>query len=62
MKRQKNGWRKWRGGECPVTPGQDVEVKFRDGTASIPTPAGELDWAHYGEGTDIIRYLEGTHD
>jgi hypothetical protein len=27
-----DGWIKWEGGECPVEPGSDVSVRFRDGS------------------------------
>lgn len=51
-----SSWRGWRGGDCPVSPEQIVEVRFRDGTMSLPVAAGELDWTRYDDGADVVRY------
>ena len=51
-----NGWVEWDGGECPVIPGNRVDLKLRGGfiTQDFPAEAGE--WNHYGGVWDIIAY------
>lgn len=59
-------WIDWNGGECPVTKGTLVDIKYRDGDAYSDQPAGESgfcrDWSHTGKGGDIVSYrLSSSH-
>ena len=60
-------WIKWHGGECPVSKGTLVDVKYRDGVIQMNTPAGDYDtnpshsreaiyWDNGGGYEDIIAY------
>jgi hypothetical protein len=54
-------WIEWKGGECPVSPCQRINLQFRDGetydeTWRIDLRACQWDWMHDGKGGDIIAY------
>lgn len=56
-----DGWIKWEGGECPVDPGTNVEIRLRSGEQffDVAGLGGKiaLDWSHGGEtDRDIIAY------
>ena len=57
---EEKGWIAHDGGECPVPPGQHVNLLLRDGDTSLTQPAGWCCWQHNlpGEhrGYDIIAY------
>jgi hypothetical protein len=54
-------WIKWKGGECPISEGARVDIKFRDGGVSEHGHAG-LRWDHIGLSGDIVAYrLSETH-
>lgn len=50
-------WHDWHGGERPVGFNDIVDVRFRDGTSSGNTVAGELVWHHDGQATDIVSWV-----
>lgn len=53
-----NGWIKWQGGECPVAPDTEVDVKFKDdrlGTICGKL-AGGFRWSNEGLIADIVAY------
>lgn len=54
-----NDWIDWAGGDCPVAPGTNVEIRIRgiDGAQTQPAmPAEELSWAHCDAFSDIVAY------
>lgn len=50
-------WIEWRGGNCPVDPGMQVEVMYRSGATAMAFGVS-FDWDHHGQerGNDIIAY------
>ncbi|RBO13336.1 hypothetical protein [Pantoea sp. 3_1284] len=52
------GWIEWKGGECPVIPGNRVDLKLRGGVITSDYPAECAQWSHhkYNNNTDIIAY------
>ena len=60
------GWIKWAGGECPVSKGTLVDVKYRDGERLLLLPANELAdgwrdasscfWRYDNAPNDIVAY------
>lgn len=50
-------WIEWEGGECPVPPEWEVQVRLRNGDL-CQSSAGDLLWDHgrLGSEADIIRY------
>lgn len=50
-----DGWVEW-GGECPVSKGDRFELKFRDGTCSLPEIDGRWSWPHFNSPDDIVAY------
>lgn len=52
-----NHWIQWSGGECPIAPDTEVEVRFRAGHTAIDN-AKNWDWTHDDEHgfSDIIGY------
>lgn len=53
---QMTDWIEWKGGECPVPMGMQVQVKFRSNNVSEPRSAWEFLWGHVAEDCDIIAY------
>jgi len=56
---RENAWIEWKGGECPVDDGQEIEVRFRYGAeAYIGDRATTFDWSHEPADPeqDIIAY------
>lgn len=55
-----DGWIEWRGGECPVSPYETVQVRLRDADrqkyVKCEAAAGMMGWHHQQAGTDIIAY------
>ena len=67
-----DGWIPWHGGECPVSEGTLVDVRYRDGDENIGVSAGLLpsssgwvkgsanfwafEWRHRDNNGDIIAY------
>jgi len=51
-----DGWIKWDGGECPVSPDCWVAVKYNGGESDHPKPARSLDWKHDYRSYNIIAY------
>lgn len=51
-----DGWIDWAGGECPVEEGTLVDVKQRDNWVDEGSSAGNWQWKHFGNHTDIIAY------
>lgn len=51
-----DGWIPWAGGECPVRPDDDVDIRLRDECSLISWPAGRLRWTVSGSASDIIAY------
>jgi hypothetical protein len=59
-------WIEWKGGRCPVRSGTLVDVRHRDGGASLNVPAGHYTkawrdaehrfWASENHHSDIIAY------
>lgn len=45
----------WKGGECPLPPNTQVEVKLRNGVRETVS-AGDALWTHYGVGGEVIEY------
>lgn len=52
-KESQDDWIPWKGGECPVSLGQTVKVKY--GFNIISGKAGDFAWKHNGSG-DIFAY------
>lgn len=50
------GWIKWGGGDCPVDPGQKVDVELKVGTREKGHPAESYRWSNLGRGSDIVAY------
>ena len=53
-------WIDWDGGECPVTPGTVVAVKFRSGKVLEPRLAFNCEWDHDDNAGDIVKYCTVT--
>jgi len=53
-----DGWINWPwpGGDCPVTRGDAVELRFRSGVEFGPCEATGASWEHNGSKGDIIAY------
>ena len=53
-----DGWIEWKGGECPVSEFEAVQVKYKidDGSGMCGTDAGELHWLHEDVDWDIVAY------
>lgn len=52
-----DGWIEWRGGECPVPAGVQLDVRLRFGNAfSAIRRAPALRWTHEGNPGDIVAY------
>jgi hypothetical protein len=51
-----DGWIPWHGGECPVDPGVEVDIRLRNGEVHNGSPAGGWNWAHIDDASDIIAY------
>lgn len=51
-------WIEWTGGDCPVAPGTDCEVRFRNGYTSRDDDPEEWEWNRQSECRDyeIIAY------
>lgn len=49
------GWVAWSGGECPVSPGACVALKFRSGREAGGS-AVFYRWFHDGSGGDVVAY------
>lgn len=50
------GWIEWKGGECPVKPGQKFVVRMRSGEEFTGNVFPAWDWRDCGETDDIIAY------
>lgn len=48
-------WIEWKGGDCPVGPDVEVEVKLRGGSNSTSKASGYA-WKKWGTDDDIIAY------
>lgn len=53
-----NEWITWGGGDCPVDPTDNVEVKLRNGMFSSAAEAWTFSWVHMDDDAeqDIIAY------
>lgn len=51
-----DGWIPWHGGECPVDPEANVQVKFRCGETESDMRAGDWAWGKSDGGYGIIAY------
>jgi len=49
-------WIEWKGGECPVTEHEWVDVRRRNGFERRILVSRGWDWRHSGRGDDIIAY------
>lgn len=49
-------WHEWHGGECPLNGNPDVKYELRSGEEGVD-PANSLEWEHYGDLGDIIRFM-----
>lgn len=49
-------WIEWKGGECPVSDGVLVEIRYRDGEIDAPWLGQYYRWTHGGGAGDIISY------
>lgn len=48
-------WIEWKGGECPVADGVQVDLRFRKGE-EYHNFNGGLSWRHHGSEADIVAY------
>lgn len=57
---QNYGWKRHRGGKCPVEAGVLIDVRHRDGDIFERVRVGKSfaceDWSHGGDGGDIMAY------
>ncbi|WP_336700092.1 DUF551 domain-containing protein [Pantoea dispersa] len=53
---ENDGWIEWKGGRCPVSANDNVEIKLRDGGSCEGPGAHILNWANRGFQSDIIAY------
>jgi hypothetical protein len=51
-----DGWIEWKGGECPVEARTPVEIRFRSGTGTVLSRAGQYSWEDDGKSFDIVAY------
>lgn len=52
-----DGWTPWSGGMPPVSPGDEVGIRFKNPNLRPEcVKAQGLDWKHWGSGTDITAY------
>lgn len=53
-----DGWIEWSGGDCPVIPGNRVDLKLRGGVITNDFPAEAAEWGHhkYNNNCDILAY------
>lgn len=52
-----DGWTIWPGGMPPVSPDDEVGIKFKNQKLRPDcVKARGLDWKHWGSGTDITAY------
>lgn len=57
FKPPQDGWIKWEGGDCPVSPETLVRVRFRNGTETLaPSQAGPFWWGKDYADYDIVAY------
>jgi hypothetical protein len=50
------GWIEWHGGECPVSNGNKLVVRLRDGSELISRWVEQFNWRHRNSRNDIIAY------
>ena len=51
-----DGWIKWEGGECPVSPETLVDVRYRSRVTNVRRPAKAFRWSNMRHVADIVAY------
>ncbi len=51
-----DGWIEWRGGECPVSKGTRVDIRYSSGIVKSARAASNYNWRHEYIDSNVVAY------